>query len=92
MAIDNITKLLSQDDTRNKLLALVEQQHQLNDAQKVHQEEKTRIATEFKTLGIKQSEFNKFVKYIKEDEGDLLNYERALLEQIVVLRDFVESE
>lgn len=34
MAIDNLTKLLSQDDTRDKLLKLVDQQHQLNEAQK----------------------------------------------------------
>lgn len=92
MAIDNITKLLSNDDTRTKLLKLVEDQYNLNLALKVHKEEKTRITEESKSLGLKQSEFTKFVKYLKEDQGDLLNYERGLLEQINVLRDFVESE
>lgn len=92
MALDNITALLSNDNTRNKLLDLVDDQYVLNLSLKVHQEEKARIALEFKSLGLKQFEFNKFVKYLKEDQSDLLNYERGLLEQIVILRGFIDNE
>ena len=91
MAIDNITVLLTQEDTRTKLLKLVDEQHNLNLAAKVHKEEKEKIAIEFKSMGLKVTEFNKFVKYLKEDQGDLLNYERGLLESINELRNFLEK-
>jgi hypothetical protein len=88
--IDNITRIISETESRAKLINLVEQQHTLNLAMEVHKQEKAKIAEEYKLMGLSASEFNKFVKYAK-DQGDLLNYERELLEQIDTLVGFIEE-
>lgn len=88
--IDNITRIISETESRAKLINLVEQQHALNLAMEVHKQEKAKIAEEYKLMGLSASEFTKFVKYAK-DRGDLLNYERELLEQIDTLVGFIEE-
>ena len=81
ITIDNITRIISETESRAKLINLVEQQHALNLAMEVHKQEKVKIAEEYKLMGLSASEFTKFVKYAK-DQGNLLNYQRELLEQI----------
>lgn len=90
MALENITKILTDNSSREELIKLIDNQHALNLAMQVHKEEKERIAQEYKKLGLSATEFNKFTKMLK-DEGDLLNYERGLLEIIDQLKLFMDK-
>ena len=81
MAAENILNIVSNPETKAKLLVLIEQQKVLDASQEVFKQEKARIADEFKLLGLKPAEFVKIVKFSNNEE--LAYNELAFVEAVV---------
>jgi hypothetical protein len=81
MSATHILNVINNHELKTKLLMLIEQQKILNASQEVFKQEKARIAEEFKSLGLKPSEFVKIVKFSSNEE--LAYNELAFVEAIV---------
>ena len=81
MSATHIINIVNNPELKEKLLKLIEQQKVLNASHEVFKQEKTRIADEFKTLGLKPAEFAKIVKFSSNEE--LAYNELAFIESVV---------
>ena len=81
MSATNIIHIVNNLELKEKLLKLIQQQKVLNASQEVFKQEKTRIADEFKLIGLKPSEFAKIVKFSNNEE--LAYNELTFIESIV---------
>ena len=81
MSATHILNIVSNLESKEKLLKLIEEQKILNASQEVFKQEKARIADEFKLLGLKPAEFVKIVKFSSNEE--LAYNELATIEAIV---------
>jgi hypothetical protein len=81
MSATHIINIVNNLELKPKLIELIGQQKALNASQEVFDQEKKRIADEFKLLGLKPAEFAKIVKFSSNEE--LAYNELAFVEAIV---------